>query len=234
MFDTQFRPDAVAMWDALSGDFNGSLGRERACVIDLNGSVPALPGIPQALVDQGKFPRLSIVAPVTDRTKLAASWQTINTSATHLLAKISEMAGKEIPMQKPISSDKAGYTTWFFPMPFFNDDFMPSVTVGDQWFAASTSKNQALDLVNKAANGGATRTGLCFTLNFKTLQKFARETLGLLDKNAAAIFGADGISAGQMENAGGLIEALDDMDALTVHARREGGVLRSSIHLKTR
>ena len=139
------------MWDSFSGDFGGSLGNERAWIVDLNGSVPAIPGIPQPVVDEAKFPRISMVAPVTDRAKLAASWEKMNTSLTSMLAKVSEMTGQDIPMQKPISSEKDGFTTWFFSMPFFNDDFMPSVTVGDQWFAASTSKNQALDLVNKAA-----------------------------------------------------------------------------------
>ena len=57
-------------------------------------------------------------------------------------------------MQKPMSSDKDGSTTWFFPMPFFNDDFLPSVTVNDNWFAASSSKLQAVDLLDKAAKGG--------------------------------------------------------------------------------
>ena len=133
-------------------------------------------------------------------------------------------------MQKPISSEKDGYTTWFFSLPFFNDDFMPSVTVGDQWFAASTSKNQALDLVNQAAAGGATRSGLWFTLNFKAAEKFSRETLGILEQESDAL----PISKGDLKDAAKLVTALEDLDKLTAHVRREGGVLRSSIHLKTR
>ena len=234
MFDTKFRKDAVAMWEALSGDFQGSLGRERALIVDLNGSVPAIPGIPQAVVDEGKFPRISMIAPVTDRAKLAASWEKINAATTGILAKISEMNDKEIPMQKPISSEKNGYTTWFISMPFFNDDFLPSVTVGDQWFVASTSKNQAIDLVTKAGKGGATRTGLWFTMNFKAMQKFSRETLKVVDKNADAIFGADGMPPEDLKMAGDFIDAMDDMDKLTVHVRREGGMLRTSLHFKTR
>lgn len=230
MFDTTFRPEVVALWDAFSGDFDDSLGNERAWIVDLNGAVPAIPGIPQPVVDDGKFPRMSMVAPVTDRAKLAASWEKMNTSLTGVFAKVSEMTGKEIPMQKPISSEKDGYTTWFFALPFFNDDFMPSVTVGDQWFAASTSKNQALDLINKAAAGGEPRTGLWFTMNFKALEKFSQETLKLLDKNSEAL----GISAENMKDTAKFIETLEDLDKLTVHARREGGTLRSSVHLKTR
>ena len=89
-------------------------------------------------------------------------------------------------MQKPISSEKDGFTTWFFSMPFFNDDFMPSVTVGDKWFAASTSKNQALDLVNKAAKGGETRTGLWFERQFQGTPKIPGETIKMLEKNSKA------------------------------------------------
>ena len=170
------------------------------------------------------------MAPVTDRAKLAASWQSINTSLTSVLAKVSEISGQEIPMQKPISSEKDGYATWFFSMPFFNDDFLPSVTVGDQWFAASTSKNQALDLIQKAAAGGETRSGLWFTMNFKALEKFAQETLRLLNENSEAL----GLSQSDLKDAENVITVLEDLDKLTVHARREGGVLRSSVHLKTR
>lgn len=230
MFDTKFRPDVVSLWDTYINEFGGSLGNESALVIDLNGTMPPLPGVPQEVVDEAKFPRISMIAPVTDRAKLAGSWQKMNTGITGILAKVSEMTGQEMPMQKPVSSDKDGFTTWFFSMPFFNDDFMPSVTVGDKWFAASTSKVQALDLVNKAAKGGETRTGMVFTVNFKALQKFSSETVKMLDKNKNAL----GMDEEAIKNAGKVVDALDELDKLTVHARREGGVMRSSVHFKTR
>lgn len=234
MFDTQLRPDAVALWETFSGDVGGSLGRERAWIVDLKGTMPAIPGIPQAVIEQGKFPRISLVAPVTDRAKLAASWQKMNASVTNLLAKTSDLTGQQLPMQKPISSEKGGYATWFFPLPFFNDDFMPSITVGDKWFAASTSKNQALDLLNQAAKGGPTRAGLEFALNFKALQKYSRDTLKVVEDNSAAIFHDRTVPTDKIENLRKWVDATDDLDRLTVTARREGGVLRSSVHLKTR
>jgi len=237
MFDKDFRSDVVSFWDA-SQSVSGGLGQERALVLDLKGGVPALPGLPQSFVDKGKFPRLSLIAPVTDRTKLAAAWDGMNTSATSLLAKASAMAGKEIPMQKPLSSEKNGFITWFFPMPFFNDDFLPSVTVGDKWFAASSSKTQSLDLLGQATAGGATSTGLTFTVNFKALQAYSKETLKVVDENAAAIFGTETDAAAEFaankEKIRKAIETLDDMDSLSVSARREGGVLRSTLHFKTR
>lgn len=154
----------------------------------------------------------------------------MNSSATGILAKISEMNGQEIPMQKPISSEKNGFTTWFFPLPFFNDDFVPSVTVGDQWFAASTSKNQALDLLAKAGQGGEGRSGLWFTMNFKALRVFVDGTLDVLAKNPDAI----PLDSADLDKIRKLSAAMEEMDKLTLHSRREGGLLRTSIHLKTR
>ncbi len=230
-FDSHLRSDAVALWDACGG---GGLGRERAWVVDLKGGLPAIPGLPQTVVDQGKFPRISVLAPVTDRSKLAASWQQMNASLTKILCHLGELTGKEIPMQKPVSSEKDGYSTWFFPLPFCSDDFMPSVTVDDHWFAASTSKNQALDLVHQAAKGGSTRTGLEFSMNFKALQMFARDTLKVVEDNPTAIFHDGAVPTDRIASLRKFADALDDLDQLTVHARREGGVLRSTIHLKTR
>jgi len=230
IFDSKFRPDAVALWEALRGDFSAGLGGESALVVDLNGAVPAIPGLPQAVVDEAKFPRVSWVAPVTDRAKLASAWEKMNASTTSILAKIGGMNGRDFPMQKPISSEKNGFTTWFFPLPFFNDDFVPSVTVGDQWFAASSSKNHALDLLAKAATGGETSGGLRMTLNFQALRKFTDITREVISKNPDTV----PMAAENLENLRKLGAAMEDLDRLSLHARREGGVLRTSIHLKSR
>lgn len=232
-YDAKFRPDLLALWEAYSKDFAGSLGNEGAIVVDLKGGMPTAPNIPQAIVDKAKVPRISIIAPVTDRAKLSASWEKMNTTLTGTFAKISEMTGEEIPMQKPMSSEKNGATTWFLPMPFFTDDFLPSVTVSDKWFAASSSKNQAIDLVAKADAGGATSQGFHFNVNFKALEKYAQETYQLFDANSNDLIGGS-ISADQKKIVRDSIEILSGLDRLNIHSRRESGVLRTSVHFKTR
>ncbi|MCX6873535.1 MAG: hypothetical protein NTW21_06970 [Verrucomicrobia bacterium] len=239
MFNEKFRGDAVALWDALKGDLAAGLGQETAIIVDLKGTVPAIPGIPQLLVDKGRFPRATVLAPVTDRTKLASSWTKMNEVCTRLLAKVSEVAGKEIPMQRPMSSEKDGYTTWYLSYAFLNDDFVPSVTVGDKWFAASTSKNRALDLLGNADKGTAPgRTGLWLKMDFKAMRECAAETLKLLDENAVAVFGEDSPQLEQFKASKDmrdkLLDAMGELDSLTVHSRREGTALRGSIHFKTR
>jgi hypothetical protein len=234
LVDGRFRPDLVALWDACSNDFGGGLGHESALVVDFKGGAPAVPGVPQPVLDNAKVPRISLVSPVTDRAKLAGSWDKINTTLTGTLAKISEMAGQDIPMQKPMSSERGGNTTWFFPMPFLTDDFVPSVTVGDKWFAVSTSKDHALDLIAKAGSAAEeARHGFWLNLNFKALENYSNETLKVVEDNAEAMTGAP-LDADDKKTFKAAIATLGDLDKLTVHARREGGKLRTSVHFKTR
>lgn len=237
MFDTQFREDVVGLSSAMGGAMSGGLGNEMAIVMDLNGSIPAVPGIPQKVVDEAKAPRITMLAPVKDRKKLVESWDTMNTHVTSLLAKVGEMTGEKIPMQKPISSEKDNMTTWFFSFPFFQDDFLPSVTVSDEWFAASTSKTHATDLMSKAAAGGETGEGLKFHVNFNAITNYAKDMLQMADKNSAEIFPEASAAAdfkegkAQMES---LIKACGDFDSMTWTSRKESGIVRSSIHIKTK
>jgi hypothetical protein len=238
VFNEGFREDALALWESLSGDLSDGLAPERALVMDLAGSMPAFPGVPQAVVDEARFPRISVVAPVTDRSKLAASWEKMNASSSRILGKISEMAGRDIPMQRPLSSERNGLTSWFFALPFSDDDFNASVTVGDEWFAASSSRLQALDLIAKAAEGGEARRGLVIRADFAALQVYAQEMLGVIEANADAIFGD---SPGgkvefeeEKERINKIIAAFGDFDSLSIHSRREDGALRTSVHFKTR
>ncbi len=237
-FDEEFRVDAAALWEALSGDFPAGLGTEGAVVMDLQAAMPAFPGLPQEVVDHAKFPRISMIAPVTDRSKLSESWEKINGSSTSLLAKISEITGKDIAMQRLLSSERNAFTSWFFPVPFSHDDFIPSVTLSDEWFAASSSRLQALALLEKIPAGNEDRTGLWIRANFRAVRQFAADTLQVVEDHADAIFKD---LPEQKENfeenkpqIRELIGILDDFDQLTIHSRMENEGLRTSIHFKTR
>lgn len=238
LFDEKFRVDTLSLLEGLRGGFASGLGNESAIVVDLKGSVPTIPGIPQVLVDKGRFIRASWITPVTDRSKVSDSWDKMNESTTKILKTISEMTQEEIPMQKPMSSEKNGYTTWFFSMPFFNDDFVPSVTVGDKWFIASSSKLQALELADAAGKKTTDRTGFWLSVKLDPLRSFGADWLKLVDENSAQIFADEEralekfqTNKAQMEKA---LLVLGDFDSITANVRRESGKLRGSIHFKTR
>lgn len=230
MFDESFSGPLADIWTTLIDDFGQGVGDESALVLDLKGGFPTAPGLPQALIDKGKFLRASLITPVTDRAKVATSWSKINDSATAILAKISELKGQNIPMQKPLSSEKDGFKTWFISLPFCNDDFLPSVTLDDQWLALSTSKNQALDLLTAAKAGGATGKGVVISANFVPLQEFVKQTLELAKENEESM-PLDGDMKEAMEAS---LEVMEDLDTLDFHMGKENDKLRGSLHLKAR
>jgi len=75
LFDESFSEHVVTAWDSMSSDLPAGLGNETAFVIDLNGEMPPLPNVPQELVKSGKFPRISYLKPVKDRSKLVSTWE---------------------------------------------------------------------------------------------------------------------------------------------------------------
>jgi hypothetical protein len=75
-------------------------------------------------------------------------------------------------------------------------------------------------------------------VNFAPIRDTAEETIRLIEENAAEIFGEDSPTLETMEQTkelrGQLVEALAELDSLTIHARRENGAMRTSAHFKTR
>lgn len=237
MFNDQFREDALGVYATLSESLGGGLGRERAVVIDLEGAVPAMPGLPREVVEEGKAPRISIIAPVEDREKLSKGWDEISERAASLLGKLGDATGEDIPMQKPISSEQDGIKTWFISMPFFQDDFLPSVTVDDKFFAISTSKNHAVDLVKRAGEGGTKSAGMRLHVNFGALREYGEETLALVDKHAAKLFLDEGELVAFQTNKADyrkVLDAMRDFESLEWTARKENGQARSSIHFRVK
>ena len=237
MFDQMFSKDLLDVWQALRTNMAEGLGAETALVIDVNGSLPKVPMLPKAIIEGGKMPRVAYVSTVDDREKLQASWIRLNTALESLLKKASEMTGAEIPMQVPMSSEKDGLKTWFVPIPFQNDDFVPSVSVSDDLFFATTSKRFAEGLSSLAAKGGGeSRQGVWLDVDMKVLHSYAEQWLKLIEENAAEFMSdveLEDFNANK-EMIETTLSALGMMDSLTYHMRQEDGVTRTSMHLKTK
>ncbi len=235
-FDTTFRTDALELWKALSMDLSAGLGAESALIVDVNGTFPKIPNFSKTLSKQGKVPRIAYVSQVSDRKKLQASWSRINTSIENILKTISEMRGSEIPMQVPMSSEKNDLKTWFVPIPFQNDDFVPSVSVSDELFFVSTSKTFSEGLAESAKQGGgASRNGAWLKVDFKILNAYAQQWFKLIEDNAEEVFTDENQRDNFIANKEKLrkaLKALETLENMTLHTRSEGGRTRSSLHLK--
>jgi len=236
LFNEKFRTDTLSMWEALSTAESG-LGTEAALVVDLKGKMPKFPGITQEVGDNGKFFRATLVSPVTDRAKLGESWVKLDGSLKSIFKTVSEMSGSEIPMQDPLTSEKNNIASYFFALPFTNDDFIPSVTVSDKWFAASTSKLQALDLVTSADSATGDRKGAWMEFDFDTLRKFTSEWVTLLEKNGEAMVGGPEKFEEfkkQIPRIQKGLAAIEEFDSVSASERMEDGKLRSTLHFKMR
>jgi len=238
MFDQMMRDDILEIWKALRGDMAEGLGGETALAIDVNGSLPKIPNVPDIALKEGKMPRIAYVSTVDDRKKLQKSWKRLNMSIENLLKKASEMSGTEIPMQLPMSSEKNELKTWFVPIPFQNDDFVPSVSVSDELFLASTSKNFSEGLAaHFKQGGGEVRKGAWLHVDFKVLRRYAQQWADMMNKHADELIVTESARADFKANKEMLEKALSafsTLEKLTFHARLEGGHNRVSMHLKAK
>ena len=241
IFEEKIKPDLLELWKAISTDLGKGLGGEGAIIVDLAGGLPTVPGIPQVIADIGKAPRIGLVKPVADRESIGTSWKRINTSMEGLLKTVSEMGELEIPMQKPMSSEKDDLKTWFFAsIPFQTDDFVLSVSIDDDNFYASTSKSfvQEISASLAEANPDPVRMGGYLTFDFNVLRTYLSEWVKVADEHAAEIFRDDPDAVEEMRAMLPMVRetlaALEDLDSIQAHTRLEGGKLRGSFHFKVK
>jgi hypothetical protein len=239
MFDEQIRPHFLKLWSGLRDDMVAGLGEEGAVVVDLKGALPTVPGLPQLLVDEGKAPRIAILAPTKDKKKLGDSWDKTEKALNGILKIVSEMTGENIPMQRPMSSEKNDLKTWFFPFPFQSDDFVLNVSVDENNFYASTSKSYVQDLSARLekAEVDPAATGAYFNVNFAALNAYLNDWIKLLEEKQVDIFGEGSPDAEDLMEALPMVKmavaGLGELKNIRGHTRKENGELRTSVHFRT-
>ncbi|SHJ27719.1 hypothetical protein SAMN02745181_1633 [Rubritalea squalenifaciens DSM 18772] len=237
MFDGMLREDLLQVWKALRVDLAKGLGSESALVVDIKGTLPTIPGIPKPLLENGTVPRISYVSTVDDRQKVGQSWDKLNVSVESILAKISQMTGKNIPMQKPFKSTNEGLTSYTFPIPSTHQNCTPAAVVSDELFFLTSSPDFSTELSKKYDKSKLADPGATMTLDFEVLQKWAQQWYDLVDKH-----GEEFMSESEMDDfneevkpqVDKLFKAMDELDHLKIHTRMEEGELRSSLHLKVK
>jgi len=239
MFDEQIRPHFLELWSGLRGDLVAGLGEEGAVVVDLKGALPTVPGLPQLVVDEGKAPRIAMLAPTRDKKKLGDSWNNAEKALNGILKIVSEMTGENIPMQRPMSSEKNDLKTWFFPFPFQTDDFVLNVSVDEKNFFASTSKSYVQDLSAKLekAEVDPAAKGAYFNVNFAALNAYLNDWIKLVEEKQEDIFGEGSPDAEDLMEALPMVKkavaGFGELKNIRGHTRKEDGVLRTSVHIRT-
>ncbi len=236
-FNNDFRGDLVNIWRSLAHDVRNGLGHESAVIVDLKGTVPALPGAAKPLAGIGNSPRVTYLAPVTDREKLASAWPTIHQSASRIVARAGELSEREFPMPNAVRSETGGLSSWFLPLPYFDDEFLPAVTLDDSWFAVGTSRNQSVELIQRLGDlaprdGG----GMRFHVNFPRIVEAQRAQMTALAEKRDAILEAGDLSEEEFDSTlksiESIVNGLEDFGRLEARSWEENGVVRSRIHLR--
>lgn len=237
LFDEKMLPHVVEIWGALSGDTG--LGAEGALVMDLAAPLPKLPGVPEALVKKGRIPRIAMVYDLEDRKKLDAAWGRIEPAVKGLIESLP-MPEKEKPkLPDPFTSEKDGFKTWFYGISgFTSDDFMPSVTLGDDLFFMSSSKNLSEMVGSRLAGATADAKaphGLVMELRFGPLREVGALWLDLLRENKEEVFPSESAATDFLETESNIrmvLEGMRHVDAVSLHRWKEGVDWRTSLRIR--
>jgi len=162
MYDEILAPEVVRLWGGYRKLQHEALDSEVAVMVDLNGGLPRVPGIPPSFLKKGKVPRLLFARPVRDPKALADSYGDLAMAVEHTLEYTSVMMGDEIPMPDFVSSGKGNLTTWYYSFPMLTNDFLPGISVSDTLLMAGSSKlwaEEVYGLWEKEQSSGSGENG---------------------------------------------------------------------------
>ncbi|MFZ4595860.1 MAG: hypothetical protein ACOYOF_16495 [Verrucomicrobiaceae bacterium] len=164
LFEMMLLPTFQKIYQADKDINDKGLGSEAAYIVDLNGKTPPLPGLPPAAKDM-KFPRITTVSDIADRTELDKGWQSINDTVTTIASLAGSFAGASQPgtapgqpafvMPKPESIQSGDITTWYYKTDIFTGDLQPCAALNAQRLILSTSKAAAQSVATELATPSA-------------------------------------------------------------------------------
>ena len=230
----RFVSEVIALNRMYRDELRQGIGDEVAVFGDFLGEMPALPGIPQKMVNEQTVPRLAIARPVANRERITAAGASLTKSLRGVAAWLSESSGIELPAVLPQSVESAGMVTWYPPLPFIGGDFVPGVSIDERLWMLGTSRSLARDFSKAMADvGSAGETGVIIEMD---LEKFVIWAAGLsqyLDEEDNAPADED------MEAAAVARDAWAGMDEVTRRWKKfsyrswlEEGVPRASYRLE--
>ncbi len=153
IYDEVVAPEVVRFWGAYRKLSLQALDGEVAMLMDFNGGMPRVPGLPAQVIAQGKVPRVMLARPVKDRAALNSAYDDVETTVENVLDYVSILSETELPMPDFLSASKGDLTTWFYPFPTLSDDFVPGVSVSDELMMIGTSKHWAEEVYDLWGDG---------------------------------------------------------------------------------
>jgi hypothetical protein len=189
MVDEKIIPELVKLYRSSRDLDQKGLGTEHAFIVDMGGTMAGLPGLPPAAAKK-KMLRIAGVSPVKDRAVISAEWTRMEAALK------ATLAGAPLPMAialpNPISSEKNGITTYFYPIPFATEDLLPSASVNDKLFMFGTSKNLHEKIAGQLteAKPEEAASGLRYKVRFSGIRELIQTSAALApDPDQSATMG---------------------------------------------
>ncbi|MFT5855248.1 MAG: hypothetical protein ACI8XO_002497, partial [Verrucomicrobiales bacterium] len=234
-----FGENLTKVWGIMRGKFIEGLGSQSGVIVDLNGSLPkGIPNlnIPRVIQNEGKMPRIALATDVKDRAKLTAAWEELVPALNEAAAKIpGQEPGAEFQVPDTITDESDALVTHYFPIPFTSKDFLPSISVNDDLFFMSTSKQLSESLAGSAKAAGGEIRGSYMMMNFVEVQSFAENWIQLVLQNSDTVFSTQAEAMEFQETAGQaqkLMEFTRGIRSLKANRyQTDEGAMRSSWHL---
>lgn len=178
MVDKQVIPPLVAFYQADKDISQNALGDEHALVMDLGGTLEGFMFAPPDGAKQ-KIPRIAGVHNVANRPLIGQNWAKMDAALKQLLTAIPSPTPMQVPA--PLSSEKNGIATFFYPLPYFTEHLMPCASVNDRLFIFGTAKSQSEALAAKlaAAKPAASDTGLRWKVSFANVRELIKSAASM-------------------------------------------------------
>ena len=230
-----FAPDLAKIWGILKDDFIDGIGSQTGIIVDLKGGMPKIPGAPNAIINNGKVPRIAIAMDVADRAKLSAAWDELVPAVNAAMLKVpGTEPGSEPQLPDVVTDEGGGLQTHYMSLPFMSNDFVPSLSLNDELFFLSTSKTFVQGIAATPVDTRKIR-GTYMMMDFTEIQRYASEWLGLLEQNSDTVFGESEAQQFQ-EQAAQAKQVMEFTKALQTFRfnryQNDEGAMRSSWHLK--
>jgi hypothetical protein len=183
VFEGTILPQLLQANQALNLLNSKALGGESAWVIDANGKLPSLPGLPPESKGK-KLPRITFCSEIQDPKEVSQSWGQINNTLTKITKLVPGSTGFALP--DPISSERNGWNTFFYGFPFFSGDLLPCSSMNKDTLFLSSSKaaaEQFADTLAKTDLPAAPPAKVAFKFDLSALADLTTEASELFPQN---------------------------------------------------
>lgn len=209
-FELTLKPELRELmtgWNEISGK---GLAGENLVMLDLKGGMPRFPLVPKLYTEEGLIPRFIWAKPVLERKSLTAGWQRWQGMLERSTAAAAELSGAPLALPGIVSARKNDLWSHFVSFPGSTPDFMPCVSVSDEFFSVGSSKKYAEELTGVlAANESKNpQDGVLIELDMAQAVAFAKHWTALIARQAVIVQGEE--AASDENSAEPLAEDADD------------------------